>query len=222
MFVDFARRRRAGLLRRRGQSYSSIAVKLSLAKSTLSSWFADKAWSKMIKEKNDRERLKTISKSLVMANRVRKEINRRKRRQYGEEAQLEYGQLVKDPLFVLGLGIYWGEGDKTENGRVAVINTDGDLLKVVVKFYCRCLKVLSSKLRVGLFVYEGMDQEKEMVFWSEKLSVPRSQFIKVQVLKSRSRRTERKSRHGVCSIYFSSTELSVKIREWIRLSAGIV
>lgn len=123
---------------------------------------------------------------------------------------------------MLGLGIYWGEGDKAENGRVAVINTDGDLLKVVVKFYCRCLKVLSSKLRVGLFIYDGMDLEEEVIFWSEKLSVPRSQFIKVQVLKSRSRRTERKSRHGVCSIYFSSTELSVKIREWIRLSAGIV
>lgn len=47
--------------------------------------------------------------------------------------------------------------------------------------------------------------------------VPKSQFIKVQILESRAKLTNAKSKYGICCLYFSKTEFHIKIDEWIRL-----
>ena len=167
-----------------------------------------------------------VSSNLLAANKARQENNRRRRKRYLDEAQSEFLKLMKSSLFVIGLGVYWGEGDKSDNGRVAVINTDPDLLYITAKFFRKCLMVSNKSLRVGLFLYNDVDRDTTVSFWSRKLNIPYNQFIKIQTLKSRSRLTKRKSKYGICSLYFSNTELSVKIHEWIRLlsspSAGIV
>jgi hypothetical protein len=74
-----------------------------------------------------------------------------------------------------------------------------------------------ANLRVGLFIYDDLNEAILKHYWAELLEIPEKQFIKTQVLKSKSTLTNRKSKHGICSLYFSSTELSVKIREWIIL-----
>lgn len=217
MVTDSIRYKQAELLRRKGKSYVSISAEIGVPKSTISNWFAKESWSKKIKSDLNDLRLKEAKKNLSMANFARSENQLKRREQYLREAQLEFEKLLKNPLFLIGLGIYWGEGDKTDNGRVAVINTDPELLRIVVGFYRQCLGVLNSSLRIGLFIYEDINEEEITVFWSDILRIPRQQFIKTQVLKSRSRLTKQKSKYGICSLYFSSTEFSVKIHEWIRL-----
>ena len=164
--------------------------------------------------------------NFAAANLARKEINIARKQSYLKEAQFEFRKQIDNPLFLIGLGIYWGEGDKSNNGRVAVINTDPELLKIIASFFRQCLGILNNNLRIGLFIYEDIDKDVAVSFWSEKLNVPTHQFIKVQVLKSRSKLTKNRSKYGICSLYCSSTELSIKIHEWIRLlsvySAGIV
>jgi hypothetical protein len=118
---------------------------------------------------------------------------------------------------LVGASIYWGEGEKANQGRVSVINTDPEMLETVANFYKKCLAIPNDKLRIALYIYEDIKKSEATKFWSKKLKVPRSQFIKTQVLKSRSRLTQRKSEYGICNLYFSSTELSIKIREWIKL-----
>jgi len=73
---------------------------------------------------------------------------------------------------------------------------------IVANFYRQCLGILDSNLRIGLFIYEDIDQETVIKFWSEKLNIPRSQFIKVQILKSRSRLTKNKSKYGMQPLLF--------------------
>jgi len=156
-------------------------------------------------------------KNLLAANIARANKQIEKRESYVKEAQMEFERLADNPLFLIGLGIYWGEGDKTDNGRVAVINTDPELLRIVVNFYRQCLGISDSILRIGLFLYEDIDRNVAIAFWSDKLKVSPQQFIKIQILKSRSRLTEHKTKYGICSLYFSSTRFSIKIHEWIRL-----
>ncbi|MFA5532275.1 MAG: hypothetical protein WDA13_01605 [Candidatus Shapirobacteria bacterium] len=217
MMVDSVKYKKAEVLRRKGKSYSFISDELGVSKSTISNWFSEESWSNQIKLDLNCSRLKMARKNLVMANFIRKENQLKRRKQYLDEANFEFKKLISKPLFLIGLGIYWGEGDKTNNGRVAVINTDPELLKIIVNFYRQCLGVVDSNLRVGLFIYEDIDRETIIDFWSNILNIPRQQFIKIQVLKSRSRLTKHKSKYGICSLYFSSTRLSVKIHEWIRL-----
>ncbi|OGM08339.1 hypothetical protein A2159_03325 [Candidatus Woesebacteria bacterium RBG_13_34_9] len=115
------------------------------------------------------------------------------------------------------MSIYWGEGNKSDKGLVSVSNTDAELIQITSKFYKECLGISKERLRIGLFVYQDLDISKTKHYWSKKLNILLNQFIKVQILKSRSELTKHKSIYGICNLYFSSTEYSIKIKEWIKL-----
>ena len=200
-------------LRRSGYSYNYISKTINVPKSTLSGWFSRYDWSKVLTKTHNCERLKKFD--LSPANNARRENDQKRHAAYTYEAQRQFEDLKTNPLFNLGLGIYWGEGDKTNNGRVAVINSDPNLIKTAVNFYENCLRIPKDKLRIGLFLYPDLDKKTIINFWAKYLEIPRKQFIKIQLLPSRSNLTKRKLQHGICSVYFSSTELSIKIHTWI-------
>lgn len=205
------------ILRKRGDSYLNISKKLGIAKSTLSGWFANEPWSKEISLKNTQNSLSDSKNSLVRANaaRLKKQIARHEA--FRNQAKIEFMDYYHDPLFTTGVSLYWGEGEKTQSGRVSLVNTDPSMVVVILRFYKKFLKIRNSELRVGLFIYEDHSEYQIKTYWSRLLNLPKTQFIKTQYLKSRSNLTKRKSKYGICSLYFSSTEQSVKIREWIRL-----
>lgn len=204
-------------LRIKGKSYNQINALLNIPKSTLSEWFSHKYWSQNVKD-NLIEIYKIKSKSTIKIahNTWIKKIQIR-HLSYIHNARLEFKRLYKDLLFIAGICIYWGEGSKSNKSVVSVANTDPNLLQIVANFYRKCLTVQNSKLRIGLFLYRDINKTYAKKFWSNKLGIPISQFIKTQILTSRSKLTKRRSKYGICSLYFSSTELSIKIQEWIRL-----
>lgn len=204
-------------LRKVGKSYSLISSELGVPKSTLSGWFAKENWSEEIKNNLNNARLSHARENLIAANEARNRKDQSRRQRYEEMAIAEFSQQVKNPLFLIGLSLYWGEGDKVDNGRVSVINSDPELLQIIGMFYRRCLHIPIGQLRAGLFIYEDIDKEFALEFWSNKLEIPRKQFIKVQLLPSRSNLTKRRSQYGVCSLYFSSTEFSIRIHKWIKM-----
>ena len=199
------------------KSYLEISKSLGMSKGTLSYWFSKKGWStditKILVARNNKlniARLK-LARS-ARQNNIKKADNELKK-----EARKEYQKWRAKPLFVTGLSLYWGEGEKANRNRVALINTDPEMLKMVASFYRKYLKVDNKDLRIGLFLYKDLQETATVQFWARKLGVPKKQFIKIQFLESRSRLTQRKSKYGVCSLYFSNTRLSIKIREWLRL-----
>ncbi len=207
-------------LRRQGKSYSEIGKELGVARSTLSSWFSKKNWSKSVKTLLINKYKQRNAGNLIRMNKLRSLQKLERYEEYRKEAREEYEEIRQNPLFIAGVSLYWGEGEKIEkNGRVAVINTDADMLQVMVHFYRQVLKIPNDKLRAALFIYSDIDQDQAMKYWSRKIRIPKNQFIKTQLLPSRSSLTKRKVTNGICSVYFSSTQVSVKINEWIRLLA---
>ena len=209
----------AVLLRKKGNSYKEICSLLGLSKSTLSDWLSHKKWSSSIKEQLtflNRERSSNFLKAI---NRVKHHETIQKYEEYKRQAREEYEAFIKDRLFVTGISLYWGEGNKTNSGRVSVVNSDIDVLRTTINFYRKCLKVPEEKLRGEIFIYQDIDQEVALKYWSKNLRLNESNFIKTQVLPSRSKLTQRKVRYGMCCVYFSSVEKSVKIGEWIRILA---
>ena len=204
-------------LRRAGNSYREISKKLNIPKSTLSSWFSDQIWSKSLREKLVLKNRDTLKKALQLARSAIINARLKRRSKFIYEARLQFRKLKCDPLFLVGLTAYWGEGNKTNGGVVSFINTDPQLVRVISEFYRKCLHVQNEKLRVGLFIYDDISELEMIQFWSSTLDISKKQFIKTQILKSRSRLTKRRSKYGICSLYFSNTELSIKIVEWIRL-----
>jgi hypothetical protein len=204
-------------LRKSGLSYSEIHKLLAIPKSTLSSWFSNKSWSRKIKDILTRNQKKLWSRSLKSARLALRKLKRERDLSFIYEARAEFPILKSNPLFLVGLTAYWGEGNKVNGSRVSLANTDPALIEIAARFYRECLKISEEALRVELFIYKDIDINKVKDFWSTRLKIPKRQFIKIQVLKSRSDLTKRKSKHGVCSVYFSSTKHIIKIREWIRL-----
>jgi len=204
-------------LRKLGKSYSKISKSLKISKGILSYWFSDKEWSKAIRAKLvEKQKRKNIVR-LRLARLIRQQKIKLRYAEIKREAQEEFRKLKNDPLFLASLSLYWGEGDKANINRVSVINTDPEILRIVAFFYRKYLKVINDDLRIGLFLYKDNDEKKAISFWSKILKIPKYQFIKTQLLESRSKLTKRRSRFGICSLYFSSTKLSIKIHEWIRL-----
>ncbi|KKT72320.1 MAG: hypothetical protein UX02_C0009G0007 [Candidatus Moranbacteria bacterium GW2011_GWC1_45_18] len=206
---------RARKLRLEGKSYSCISKVLSIPKSTLSDWFSASKWSSDIKDELINVRHK--NNNLVAANEERLRRVKQRHLLYLDEARKEFEVLKKDPLFLVGISLYWGEGEKTNSGRVSVVNTDPNMVKIMARFYRECLNISEDQLRVGLFIYKDLNEEYILDFWSKTLGISRKQFIKTQILESRTPISRRRSKYGICSLYCSNTELSIKIREWIRL-----
>ncbi len=125
-------------------------------------------------------------------------------------------------LYGLGLGLFWGEGNKVNKNSVRLGNTDPDLIKTFLLFLKRTYKVDENKLRFGLQIFNDIKPNEALIFWSKKLRVPKSQFQKVVITKSFKKGTYRKkSEYGVLTVYFSNTKLRdiitsaiAELREW--------
>jgi hypothetical protein len=111
-------------------------------------------------------------------------------------------------LYGLGLGLFWGEGNKMSKNSVRLGNTDADLIKKFLLFLKVIYQIQDEKLRFGLQIFNDIPKDKALNYWSTKLSVPKSRFQKVVVTKSVRKGTyKKKSEYGVLTVYFSNTKL---------------
>lgn len=111
-------------------------------------------------------------------------------------------------LFGLGLGLYWGEGTKSNKSSVRLGNSDPRLIKAFIKFLNEIYFIDKSKLRFGLQIFTDLSSEKVLSFWQRKLGVSRKQFYKVLITPSGSLGTYRKKAEwGVVTVYFNNTKL---------------
>lgn len=126
-----------------------------------------------------------------------------------ELPRLQYHSLVF--LAGLGLGLYWGEGNKKNPTSVRLGNTDPRLIKTFIQFLISIFKIKPFKLRFGLQIFSDMSPKEGLLFWASELSkfgVTHKQFQKVVVTPARSIGTYReKTRHGVLTVYYSNVKL---------------
>ena len=93
------------------------------------------------------------------------------------DADAWVGELSDRELTMFALGLYAGEGDKT-GGEVAMANTNPLYLRVFLTWLRRTFAIDESRLRVVLYLHEGLDLESALSFWSDSLRIPRDQFTK--------------------------------------------
>ena len=78
-------------------------------------------------------------------------------------------------FLIVGAALYAGEGFKRD-AQAGMANTDPRLLALFVTWLRRHFEVDEVRLRVRLYLHEGLDLEAAEHFWSELLRIPRSQF----------------------------------------------
>lgn len=198
-------RNKALALRRRGMSYSQIKQKLGVSKSTLHYWLRDHPLSK--------RRIRALRdwSSQRIENYRNTMTRKREERQRSVLHIVDnlIGNLSPRELFLSGLFLYWGEGNKTSRYRIALTNTD----PVMLKFFLKWLKNIGgdlSKLKGKIHLYSNMDIDKSVAYWSRTLKVSssifRSPYIKSSIAKKDS---DYKGRFGfgTCSLWIDGRDL---------------
>ena len=111
-------------------------------------------------------------------------------------------------MYGLGLGLFWGEGNKVNKNSVRLGNTDVDLIIKFLQFLKVIYRIDTKKLRFGLQLFNDIPKNKALEYWTTRLNVSMNQFQKVVVTESVQKGTYRKkSEYGVLTVYFSNTKL---------------
>lgn len=112
-------------------------------------------------------------------------------------------------LYGLGIGLYWGEGNKMNNHAVRLGNTDPDLLIKFLSFLNTFFQIDNRRLRFGLQIFTDIDPDEAKKYWSKKLKIKNDQFQKVIISDSLHKKGtyRKKSQYGVLTVYFSNTKL---------------
>ncbi len=216
-------------LRKQNKSYNKISKELGVPKSTLVYWFRNKNWSQKIKKELTRKSLYIAKKRLRLINKERKEKWEKWREEHRQRARKEFPRLKKNPLFLAGLILYWGEGDsKIENSLVRLSNTDPMMIKIIFLFLKNVCRIPEEKIKATLILYPDLDENKCKDLWSKTSEIPKNRFYKTQFIYGR--HPTRRLSYGICNIYVASRELKEKIFVWLKLyqqeliktSAGVV
>ncbi len=111
-------------------------------------------------------------------------------------------------LLGMGLGLYWGEGTKSNKHSVRLGNTDPALLRTFVRFLVDLFGVKKADMRFALQIFSDIDPNEALKYWVKELDVDPSQFGKIIVTISGSLGTYRKkSLFGVVTVHYHNKKL---------------
>ncbi len=115
-------------------------------------------------------------------------------------------------LYGLGIGIYWGEGNKAARHTLAVANTDAGILKVFIRFLLDICQLKIDKIRYSIVCFNDTNPEKAKMYWANILKISPEKFGKIVQIPPQGKGTyKRKSKFGVCTV--SAT--NIKLKKWI-------
>jgi len=160
--------------RKQGYSYLDISNKFGVPKSTLSGWLKGIEFKPNLKV---RARVNlAVQKSIGVrrANKLKSIILAK------QTAKKELGSLSRRDLWLLGIGMYIGEGAKSiEN--VRIINSDPLVIKTAVHWLKDICGLTNKNLSLFVHTYPDNDIRATIRFWSKVTGIPVEQFGKTQI-----------------------------------------
>ena len=171
---DSTIREQAFALRKQGYSYTYIGEKTAISKGTLSAWLSSVPYTP------NNEMLLKMGKARTASGLAK---NKQKLRSFAEavtQARKDIGALSSRDVFMLGVGLYIGEGAKTHD-IIRVINSDPKVIRFAVKWFRDVCDLKQVNFRLRLHLYPDSDEAKSVAFWSKSTSIAPIYFQKTYV-----------------------------------------
>ena len=189
-----AEQARARDLRAEAWTLLEIATELGVAKSSVSLWVRDVEFVPKPRAHVARHRPPNV-------------LQQRKQAEIDEllaEGRQRIGRLTEQEFLVAGTALYAGEGGKTA-GSVSFANCNPQMIEFFCAWLRRFFAIDESRLRLKLYLHQGLDIEATIRFWSSVTGIPPSQFGKpYRAVPDPSIRTA-KHVHGCPSVVYSCT-----------------
>jgi hypothetical protein len=191
-------------LRAEGRTLSEIADELRVSKGSVSKWVRDVPLTPSKRRYGPHARWHPWKDARL------REIAQCD--QWGED---KIGRLSDHAFLAAGTALYVGEGSKTD-GKVVFANTDS----AIVSFFCAWLRqffdIDESRLRVRVYLHDGLDLDLAEEYWSDLTGVARSQFGKPYRATADSSIRTNKHAMGCVYVCYNSTRVHRQITGLIR------
>lgn len=194
-------------LRSIGFSLRSISNRLQISKSTASLWLRD---SKL----TVRQRKALLARPGSRLAKSSRELALERTAKWQREAKYFWEAHKSEPLFLLGIGLYWGEGGKTQKC-LTISNNDPGLLGCWA-LWCRTYLPSDAGLYVRILAHADVDAQRARRFWAKATGY---RVVKhVTRLPSRGNKKPKKlALYGTASVQLGkgSAEWCTKMLLWI-------
>jgi len=116
-----------------------------------------------------------------------------------EERAFSYGQRIVGNLsskekMLFACALYWGEGSKKDFG---LSNTDPELIRSFMSVLRNVFNIQDDRLRISIRIYEDMDRDRCLNFWSQISGIEKEKFLNVDVLYGKKKG---KLEYGMCRV----------------------
>lgn len=216
MICKISEKQQAIKLRLQGKTYSEILEVVPVAKSTLSLWLREVGLSKA------QDQIITDKKraSQIRGGARRREMRLSEIESFNLKGIDEVGKISDRDLFMLGIALYWAEGNKKSGKSPSVPvdfgNSDPAMLKLYLEWLRKFGKVKNEDfgLRLHLHINHKHREESIKSIWSKELGLPLSNFNKTLYKKHNPKTVRKKT--GDSYIGLVSVRVgNVKLNRWI-------
>ena len=186
-------REEARQLRSTGMTMPDIASRLGVSRSSVSLWTRDVPVTTGARRSPTRagpNRLQQAKAAEIAATTA--------------EGIARIGPLSDRDLLIAGTALYAGEGSKTP-GAVTLVNSDPRMIELHLTWLRTCFTVDESRLRVRLYLHEGLDLGSATSSWSQLTGIPISQFCQPHRAVPDATVRHNKHEHGCTTIRYSCT-----------------
>lgn len=215
--------------RRHGYSYGMILEKTRLSKSTLSNWLKEVPYNPC------KEVIMRIGAGRSKAAQTKHRQKVKSILQIKDSARKELGRLTKRDLWLLGIGLYLGEGSKSHEN-IRIINSDPEIIKIAIKWFHENCGLSNDNFTISIHIYPDNNIKKTIDFWSKITNIPIKQFGKTYIDKRTNKlgKNRRKLPYGTALLTIKANgrkEFGVvlhrRIMGWIdtilnQINAGVV
>lgn len=190
-------------LRKAGHSYNYIAPQIGVSKSTLGIWLADVSYTPNL------ETLARIGNARAASGAAKSRIKRESMKMAMDEARIDIGSLSKRDLFMLGLGLYIGEGMKsTQSTRFT--NSNPAIMKIIIRWFIEALDAKQESMKMRLHLYPDSDEEMCLKFWSSLTGIPHERFYKSVIDRRDNKRVSKSGKLPYGTAHLTVTSLGDK------------
>lgn len=210
-------------MRAKGYSFSEISSKLSISKSSASTWTRNIFLSKVAKNRLLQRRKYGQEKS---KNTIRAQTKARLEEATSYAKSMLHNVVLNDTqVRIICALLYWCEGEKSLNdGVLSFTNSDPLLATAFVNLLRKGFDIKESKFRVCIHLHDYHNKDNQLRFWSRTIRIPQKQFMK-PYCKPHTGKQKRKGYAGCVSIRYYDSHIARRVhavaREFLKQQGPI-
>lgn len=168
---------KAVALRKKGYSYKEIMREVKVAKSSISLWLKEMPLLPYEKEALKRRKSAAVTRGHIRAAATHHQNRLKREKVYFINAQEIFNKHKNNPLFHVGITLYWAEGAK-RNNQFLFINSDEEMIELMVSWLEEFLGYSRLGFRYRLYIHKPYAHENLEQFWMRLLGVTQLQMSK--------------------------------------------